>query len=396
MLNNCVKILHCADLHLGSSFSSLENIAAQRSSELLETFDSIINICKEQEIDFLFVAGDLFDKVNVGEKQVDSVIEMFLKIPGTYIVISPGNHDPFSADSFYMLKKWPENVFIFKGEMSDIFFEEKNVRIYGAGFTGTYSKGLFEDIIGSLKFADRNSENEFDTSDTIEICVIHAELVYGSVNSLYNPITKAQIEQSGFDYIALGHVHNRTPVQRAGKTYYAYPGPPEGRGFDEQGKMGVYVGTVSKGSCELEFVETSKRCFKQLDIDIGECYSNEDIYDKCIRVIKQTDGEIRINDFYRIILQGEVSQDFIINISLIESKISELVYFARVIDSTKEKLNLEKLASGETLKGIYARKLLQEINRSKISDNNYSDKILEKAVRYGMAAFSGEVVPDEY
>jgi len=389
MENKSVKILHCADLHIGSSFSSLDGKSALRKIELLATFDTIIDICNEKEIDFLLVAGDLFDKVNIDEREVDHIIGRFMQLSDTFVFISPGNHDPFSADSFYMLKKWPENVHIFNGKMSEVFIKEKNTRICGAGFTSTYSKGLLE---------SRNYTTADRDSDIINICVLHGELTASHEKSYYNPIAGSEIENSGFDYIALGHAHCRTPLQRAGKTFFAYPGPPEGMGFDEQGEMGVYVGTVSKDSCDLEFVETSKRRFKELNIDIGDCFSNEDAYTKCILAIKQTEGEIRKNDFYKIILKGEVSQDYIINTGLIESKILEMVYFAKIKDSTREKLDLEKIASDETLKGIYAKKLLKELNLLKNSNNNnnYSNMILEKAVRYGMAAFSGEVVPDEY
>ena len=396
MQRNSVKILHCADLHLGSSFSSLENIAAQRSSELLQTFNSIINMCKEQKIDFLLISGDLFDKVNVSEKQVDYVIEMFLEIPDTYVVISPGNHDPFSADSFYMLKKWPENVCIFKGEMSDIFFKEKNVRIYGAGFTGTYSKGLFEGIFGSLKFADRNSDSELDTSDTIEICVIHGELVSGSVNSLYNPITVAQIASSGFDYIALGHIHKRTPLQRAGKTYYAYPGPPEGRGFDETGEMGIYIGTISKGSCDLEFLTTSKRNYSEVIVNVDECKSEDEMFEKVTRIIKHEHGNNYQKNFYKIILKGEIPPSSRLNINLIQLKLSEMVHYIDIIDNTRGKLDLEKLSMDETLKGIYARKLLSELMLSQERNGKYSLETVQKAIKYGMQAFDDEVLPDEY
>jgi len=387
MENMSVKILHCADLHIGSSFSSLDGKSALRKIELLSAFDTIIDVCNEKKVDFLLVAGDLFDKVNIDEREVDHIIGRFMQLSGTFVFISPGNHDPFSADSYYMLKIWPENVHIFNGKMSEVFIKEKHTRIYGAGFTSTYSKGLLE---------SRNYTTSDLGTDIINICVLHGELTASSENSYYNPITRSQIENSGFDYIALGHAHSRTLLQRAGKTFFAYPGPLEGMGFDEQGEMGVYFGTVSKGSCDLKFVETSKRRFKSLNVDIGECYSNDDIYEKVISGIKLLGGKIRENDFYKIILKGEVSQDYIINTGLIESKISEIVYFAKIIDSTREKLDLEKIASDETLKGIFAKKLLKEFNLSKNSNNIYSNEIVEKAIKYGMAAFSGEVVPDEY
>lgn len=399
MNNTTVKILHCADLHLGSSFSSLDNSASQRSSELFETFDLILDICMKQKIDLLLIAGDFFDKVNIDQKQVDHVISRMNEIPETFVAIAPGNHDPYSPDSFYMLKKWPDNVYIFNGGMSYVYLEEKNVKIYGAGFTGTYSKGLFSDYLNNSTFSNMDTSNESEfkgSSDVIEICVIHGDLTSGLENSLYNPITATQIAGCRFDYIALGHVHKRTPVQRAGRTFYAYPGPPEGRGFDETGEMGVYIGTISKGACDMKFVETSKRRFYNLKVDIRECISNDDVIDRCVTAIKNVCENNYKNHFYKIILEGEVAENSHLNLNLILSKISGLVYYAKIMDSTVEKQDLEKLAKGETLKAIFAGKLLNELNLSKNPNYGQSEKIIEKAIRYGMSAFNGEVVLDEY
>ena len=61
-------------------------------------------------------------------------------------------------------------------------------------------------------------------------------------DSGYGPISPGDIAASRLDYLALGHIHQASGLQREGSTYWAYPGCPEGRGFDElREKKALYV-----------------------------------------------------------------------------------------------------------------------------------------------------------
>ena len=57
-----------------------------------------------------------------------------------------------------------------------------------------------------------------------------------NAGSPYNAVTREQIAASGLCYLALGHIHEKSGLQRAGETFYAWPGCPMGRGFDELGQ----------------------------------------------------------------------------------------------------------------------------------------------------------------
>ena len=78
---------------------------------------------------------------------------------------------------------------------------------------------------------------------------IHLMALHGDVEGKgrYGPIALEDIAASGLTYLALGHIHACSGLQKAGDTYWAYPGCPEGRGFDELGDKGVLVVTVDDG-----------------------------------------------------------------------------------------------------------------------------------------------------
>ena len=65
------------------------------------------------------------------------------------------------------------------------------------------------------------------------IGLLHVEL--DGAEERYDPLRREEIAASGLDYLALGHVHKRTEPLTLGRTVCAWPGCPEGRGFDELG-----------------------------------------------------------------------------------------------------------------------------------------------------------------
>lgn len=87
-------------------------------------------------------------------------------------------------------------------------------------------------------------------------------------DSRYRAMTLKDVEQSGADYLALGHVHAFGGVQQAGRTFWAYPGCPEGRGFDELGDKGFLTGTVEPGQVKLTFVPFARRRYQWLTADV--------------------------------------------------------------------------------------------------------------------------------
>lgn len=122
-------------------------------------------------------------------------------------------------------------------------------------------------------------------------------------DSRYRPIPLQQIAQSGLDYLALGHVHACSGVQLAGKTAYAYPGCPEGRGFDELGDKGFLAGEVDKGSVKLRFVPFAKRRYEIVTVDVT---GREPLEAICEALPQHTEADI-----YRVILTGERSAAWI-------------------------------------------------------------------------------------
>ena len=114
-----MKFVHIADMHFDSSLSSLseiEGLTEKIRLEQREIFRKIINYIKENKIELLFIAGDLYEQKYIRETTIEYINNLFKEIENTKIFITPGNHDPFLKNSYYNNFNWNNNVYIFNNE----------------------------------------------------------------------------------------------------------------------------------------------------------------------------------------------------------------------------------------------------------------------------------------
>ena len=360
-----VKIVHCGDVHLGASGGEKRNFARRRA-EIKQTFLRIVDFASENSADLLLIAGDLFDSHKISADILAEISAKFSEFGGT-VFISPGNHDYYGADTFWEKANFPSNVKIFKSPSEVVELPQLGVKIFGSAFCGAFR---YEHILSSFSASE----------DTINIAVIHGDMTPGSA---HGPIDAAEIANSNMDYIALGHIHKRTEVSKAGGTYYAYCGCPEGQGFDETGAKGFYFGTVDKKSVNLEFIPVCMRQFIEETVDISSAEQKFDVPDIILRKIDEKYGAEGFNWYYKITLTGETALG--INTAEVAAALSGKLYFAKVKNKTKTPVsNLKSIAEENTVRGIFVKKMLERYE-------NDPSELNETALRTGLAAFSEEV-----
>ncbi|MBK1811386.1 DNA repair exonuclease [Clostridium sp. YIM B02505] len=371
-----IKILHCSDLHFDTPFTELStDIAEQRKEELQDTFGSIIELASNEKVDAILLAGDIFDNLRVRKSTLDLLRKKLESIPKIEVFIAPGNHDPNNDRSFYSMINWPSNVHIFGAGFTRYKLKEKNVVVYGAGFTGNYVKRSM------LRDFKPNNDDE----GLIKLMVLHGEVENGNNLNEYNPITVEDIENSSMNYIALGHRHQFSQIKRAGNTLYAYCGCPEGRGFDELGEKGIILGEVGQNFNNLKFIPTNKRTYLVMSVNISDAMNYDDIKEK---ILKITSEESRNKNLYKIILTGEIHEEFNIDVELMLNKLVEHFYFIKLEDSTKIKMDIAEVIEEHSVKGIFAKKILEKIDQCTEDER----AIYELALKIGIQSLSeGEI-----
>ncbi len=345
-----LKIIHCADVHFDSAMAGLTPLSKVniRREEVKRTFAKITAMAKNA--DMLIIAGDLFDGKNVSRSTLEFLKGEFAKIPETKVYIIAGNHDPLVADSFYRTFDFGDNVHIFGTELECIQTPEYD--IYGVSFKSPNDeREMFSDL--SVKNPDK-----------INIGVFHANL--GGTD--YNPIKVSDIEKSGLDYLALGHVHKTTGINKAGATYYAYSGSPEGKGYDETGEKGVYAIELTKGNVlNSSFVPVCERMYFDEEIDITDASNYDEIMEK---INEKYQGD---NHIYRFTLTGKCG--IAIDTEVICERIDG--FSVVVKDKTVPLVDIEKLADEFSLKGLFAHFALAD-------KENLSEEEFNEALKAGL------------
>lgn len=353
-----MKFVHIADMHFDTSFTTLTNKANLGDSRRLDqrkAFNKVIDYIKENNIPYLFIAGDFYEHEYIRLSTIEYINNLFMEIPDTQIFIAPGNHDPYIKDSFYSKYYWSENVHIFDGEVS--FYEQDGIDIYGYGFDDFY-------------YTNTDLENiELTNKDKINVLVAHGTLnASNTLEREYNPISEKMLESKGFDYVALGHIHkldyNSKPNQNI-----VYAGSTVSLGFDELGEHGMIVGNVEKGKLELEFVSIDDKEFIIKEIDVTDVLDLDELA-TIINGIEYSESK-----YYKISLVGRRS--FEIDLY----KLNKLLINGNIIkikDYTKLSYDLEKLAKENTLKGLFVKEILQ-----KMDENPDDEEVLQNALDIG-------------
>lgn len=382
-----LRILHAADFHLGSPFSTLpQSRASVRRAEQQDTFLDMIRLCEENSTQILLIAGDLLDAVRISPEQQRLLVRAFEKIPGTHVFISPGNHDPYFKSSLYEAASWPENVYIFKGAWEGVRIESLNVIVWGAAFHSA------RQLTTLCPPGFHVSSMENTDADTIHLGVIHGELIRGKQkDTAYNPIRPDFLENSGLDYVALGHVHDACAVTRTGRTRYAYSGCPEARGYDEAGPRGIYVGTVGKSKVDLTYVYLNKRNFHTLPVPVDGCGTQGALFETVRGFLEEKFGGDFEKSAYRVTLTGAVPQDFVPNTEALRSKLKDICFDARVYDETTAMIDPKRLRAEKSPRGVFADKLLQDKDKALAAGNEELAAAIDLALKLGLRSFEGEV-----
>ena len=359
-----MKFVHIADMHFDSPFVNLsdkEGLGDLRRLEQRKVLKKVIEYIKENNIKYLFISGDLYEQKYIKKSTIEYINNLFKEIPDTKIFISPGNHDPYVKNSYYNKFNWNENVKIFSSNIEKVEVEDAN--IYGFGFDDFYCKSSgIEDV-------------EINDKDKLNILIIHGSLDGGTLeNNEYNPLSRKILKEKEYDYVALGHIH-KLDYNKEENQKIVYPGSTVSLGFDELGKHGMIVGNLEKEKIDLKFIPLDSIEFKLEEIDVTEINSKEELIEKI--------NELKIdeNNLIEIILIGRR------NFEIDKYELYRLISNDKIIkikNKTKINYDLNKLSNENTLKGLFAKEMLEKLNNENLSEED--KEIIEKAVEIGIEA----------
>ncbi len=363
-----IRILHAADLHLDSPFQSLSaRQAAERRAEQRRLVTRIVQLAEERA-DMLVFAGDVFDS-DAGFAETARSLEKALAQTDIPVFFAPGNHDWYSARSPWDKLEFGENVHIFRSEdIECVKLDDLRVRVWGCAFGGRSRRAPLTGF-----------EAEKD-GDWLDVMVLHGEV--GNPRSVYAPIQPEELERSGMDYVALGHSHTFSGLQRAGGTYYAWPGCAEGRGFDECGEKGVILAELEPERCRIEFTGLGGREYAVERVDLTEATDE-------LAAVMNALRERSERDICRVILTGETDDSP--DTDAIGRALEQRFYAWQLRDETTPRRALWEQGGDDSLRALFVQRLRQRLENAA---DDAERRRITLALRWGLRALdNGEEPP---
>jgi len=404
-MSESFRVIHTADLHLGSPFSTWPDHAARLRQEQWALFSRLIDYCRTAQPDLLLIAGDLFDQPVPPADLVNGVRELLATIPDTAVFIAAGNHDPAFIDSPYRTCAWPDQVQLFTDDLFTVRLKDRPIQVMGAGFTAAaVNRSLLPPFCqpgqNSVAFGQFSG---LSSQDRLSLLVLHGDLVTTGQSSSYNPVTIEQIAALGIDYAALGHRHQRSGPQRSRKSWLAYSGCPMGRGFDESGEKGVLSLNLmfdpsdapdDRVRLQTEWQPLGARRFQIQPVPVDGCSSHEEVFRRIEHELSRLAGALEPAPLLRILLTGRLADGFALSPPILEARLAPGHFHAEVIDQTVQIPDLAALTGESSLRGAFARLLVPQMRPD--SPDAAPPDLARLALTLGLAAFNGEVPERAY
>ncbi len=230
-----LRFLHAADIHLDSPLAGLAARAGDHATTLVgatrRAFEALIAYAIEQTVDFVIIAGDLYDgdwrDFATGLAFVAGMAR--LERANIRVVMVRGNHD--AENQMTRRLTLPPNVSVFESRKAHtLVFEGLPVAFHGRSFG---NRREIENL--ALDYPPPRA-------GMLNIGVLHSSATGRPHHDTYAPCSVEDLVARGYDYWALGHVHKREVLCR--EPWIVFPGNLQGRDVNETGAKGATLVTV--------------------------------------------------------------------------------------------------------------------------------------------------------
>ncbi len=344
-----MKLIHCADVHLGAKMESLpKELSEKRKTELRNTFLRMVEFAKNNAVRVILLAGDLFDREKPYKKDTDFFYDVVKSNPEIDFLYLRGNHDEAGEG-----RELP-NLKTFSNEWS------------------SYSYG--DVVISGIELCAENMRSYYSTlalaADKKNILLLHGQIG--------EEINLTKLRDKNIDYLALGHIHEFAEGKLDERGRYAYSGCLEGRGFDETGVKGFLLLDSEKG-ISYTFQPFSKRQIFRAEVDVTGLSEGHAMARKAKEQIAfDKDG------IYRIELVGEVEAELDEFAADVRAYLESGCAYLSVKDCTKKKIDYDAYEYDNSLRGEFVRGVKACLD--------YTEEERAQIIAYGLKALAGREV----
>lgn len=266
-----MRFIHAADIHIDSPLIGLnayQDAPAERlRNATRDAFTQLVDRAIEERVDFIVIAGDLYDgewkDFRTGLYFIAQMARLAKAGITAYVLF--GNHD---AESEMTLKlKMPLNVRLFGSKKAETLLDDQlRVALHGHSFK---TKAVTENLVHGYGAPVPGYFN---------IGVLHTALEGNVEHPNYAPCTLDQLHAKGYDYWALGHVHEHQVW--TGASTIVFPGNLQGRHIRETGRRGAVLVTVDDDhKITVERLHIDVLRWEHVRVDVSSCNTLDEVSD---------------------------------------------------------------------------------------------------------------------
>jgi len=300
--------LHAADIHLDSPLRGLEGYADAPVKQIRQAtkraFDNLVDLAIEERVAFVLLAGDIYDgdwkDYKTGLFFNDRISR--LRKENIRVFLASGNHD--AASQITKALRLPDNVHLFSTKQPEtVTLEEFGVAVHGQGY---HTRALAENIARNYPQA---------LPHYLNIGLLHTSLTGRPGHEPYAPCSLDDLKARGYDYWALGHIHQREEVSRS--PWIVFPGNIQGRHIHEAGAKGATLVRVEERRiAAVEHRDLDVLRWALCQVDLTECATMDLAIDAVRQAMEtaQANGEgrplaIRLQLLGKTPLHAELHRD---------------------------------------------------------------------------------------
>jgi DNA repair protein SbcD/Mre11 len=268
------KFIHTADVHLDSPLDQLRRLDQSTAHRLRQASRRSLEVLVEtaivRKVDAVLIAGDLFDgpvKDAGAGLWVDSQFKR-LSRAGIPVVMIRGNHD--AQSNARRVVHWSDGVTMLGTECPETkLIEQAGLAIHGQSFG---ARAETNDL--TLSYPN-------PVAGYFNIGMLHTSLAGTSSHDVYAPTTVTALESKGYDYWALGHIHQRSQQSLSQQCYIGFSGNTQGRHIREFGPKGFNLVDIVDGRLNrVNFMASDSLRWHELHVDLSQVDSLGDIEDQ--------------------------------------------------------------------------------------------------------------------
>ncbi len=276
-----VTFIHAADLHLGAPFKGLRAVSAQWADTMLAAipaaFNRIIDIAIERQVDFVLIAGDVFDDTRPSYSDFSLFVSGMERLneAGIPVYFINGNHDPYTSwnNDFAVL---PANTHLLGVDGPEFAcFERDGQPLALIGGRSYFNQAWPVGVDVSEGISRETAMSHLGKQAPFMIGLLHTGL---DIDPTRSPARPADLLARDVDYWACGHIHQGRMLPSEANPKIAFAGSPQGRGTWEIGRHGILEVTLTEGEPnKARFISTAQVEWQRLWLDVSSCNAVADV-----------------------------------------------------------------------------------------------------------------------